>query len=292
MTTDLPTYGDLMLPVVLAIEALGGSGTGREISASVVETEDFSEQLLEVTYEGRDKSILLDRLDWARSYCKLGGVLESPRRGLFLITDLGQEIAALPADKATERLREVDRKVRRDRHRKKTSKPVSQVDDDAVDAPDDDEEWRETIISRLHRLSPDAFEHFVLFLLRSKGMELKRVGGSGDEGVDGIGTAPITSVLSTTVAVQAKRYEPSKTVGRETVALFQSDATAAGAEHGVLITTARFSAPARKAAMGRHPTIDLIDGDKLADLCLEEEIGISRRPVVDEAFFDRFEKLK
>ena len=34
-----------------------------------------------MTYEGREKSILIDRLDWARSYCKLGGVLESPSGG-------------------------------------------------------------------------------------------------------------------------------------------------------------------------------------------------------------------
>ncbi len=72
------------------------------------------------------------------------------------------------------------------------------------------------------------------------------------------------------------------------MALFQSDATAAGAEHGVLITTARFSEPARLAALGRHPTIDLIDGEKLSELCLQEGVGVTLTPVVDEGFFDRF----
>lgn len=43
------------------------------------------------------------------------------------------------------------------------------------------------------------------------GMELTRVGGSGDEGIDGIGLAPLSPVLSSRVAVQAKRYEPSTT---------------------------------------------------------------------------------
>ena len=157
--------------------------------------------------------------------------------------------------------------------------------------PDEDERWKEVLLARLHRLSPDAFEHFVLHVLRSQGMELKRVDGSGDERVDGIGKAPRSGVLSTTIAVQAKRYDPSKTVGRETVALFQSDATAAGAEHGVLVTTGRFSEPARRAAQSRHPTIDLVDGEKLTDLCLEANIGVALSPVVDEDFFDRFENL-
>ena len=292
MNEAIPTYGELMLPVLRAIQALGGSGAGREISAAVVEAEGFTDDLLAETYEGRDKSILLDRLDWARSYCKLGAVLESPRRGLFLITDLGREIAALTDSDAQERLQELDRTVRRTR--RKTPKTVEsgsdaeQIDDDPEE---DDEDWRELLLARLHQLTPDAFEHFVLYLLRSQGMELKRVGGTGDEGIDGIGTAPISKVLSTTVAVQAKRYEPSRSVGRETVALFQSDAIAAGAEHGVLVTTGRFSEPARRAALGRHPTIDLIDGEKLSDLCLQEEIGIAHTPSVRESFFDRFEDL-
>ena len=75
------------------------------------------------------------------------------------------------------------------------------------------------------------------------------------------------------------------------VALLQGDATAAGAEHGVLVTTGRFSEPARQAAQGRHPTIDLVAGEKLTDLCLEANIGVALSPIVNEDFFDRFEDL-
>ena len=289
MKESIPSYSELMLPVLRAVLDLGGSGTAREISESVIEAQGFSDDLLGVTYDGRDKSILLDRLDWARSYCKLGGVLESPKRGLFLITDLGRGIAGLSEPEAIEQLREVDHAVRRARRTKPKADPTSDDRQEADAPPEDDDEWREVLLARLHLLTPEAFEHFVLYVLRSQGMELKRVGGSGDEGVDGIGTAPITGVLTTTIAVQAKRYEPSKTIGRETVALFQSDASAAGAEHGVLVTTGRFSEPARQAALSRHPTIDLVDGEKLTDLCLEANIGVSMSPVVSEDFFDRFE---
>jgi restriction system protein len=291
MNADLPTYRDLMLPLVRAIHSLGGSGTAREITEVVVESQGFSDDDLAVTYEGRNKSILLDRIDWARSYCKLGGVLESPKRGLFLITDLGREIADLPDSQANEQLLEIDRSFRRARRTKKIEPAASSDGEELDTAPEEDEAWRETLLSRLHGLSPDAFEHFVMYLLRSQGMELRRVGGSGDEGIDGIGTAPIGGVLTTTIAVQAKRYEPSRTVGREAVALFQSDATAAGAEHGILVTTARFSKPAREAALNRHPTIDLVDGERLTELCLDAGTGVSLKPVVTGVFFDRFEDL-
>jgi restriction system protein len=99
------------------------------------------------------------------------------------------------------------------------------------------------------------------------------VGGVGDEGIDGIDLTPISAVLSSRVAVQAKRYDPTATIGRDVVALFQRDA-AAGAERAVLVTLARFSPAARKAAMVTTPTVDLIDGDKLCELMRDQEVGL------------------
>ena len=156
---------------------------------------------------------------------------------------------------------------------------------------DDTEEpqiWKETLLNRLHKLTPDGFEEFVIYVLKSYGMELTRVGGAGDEGIDGIGLAPISPVLYSRVAVQAKRHDPTSTLGRETVVLFQRDASAAGAERAVLVTLGRFSAAARKAATVATPTVNLIDGDRLCDLCEEQGIGLRASPTVVESFFDRF----
>ncbi len=279
-----------MLPTVRALVTLGGSGNGREINDQVVDDQGFTDEQIGLTYETNDKSILLDRIAWARSYCKLGGVFESPRRSLFLLTETGAAIAEMADGEAAAALLELDNTVRKNRRAKKPTASTIDTDEPDQDDSEDDERWKDQVLQTLHALSPDAFERFCLYLLRSFGMELKRVGGPNDEGIDGIGTAPLTDVLTTTVAVQAKRYEPSKTVGRETVALFQSDAVAAGAEHGVLITTARFSKPARNAALGRTPTIDLIDGDRLAELCDKQSVGVSRQPVVDAHWFGRFEQ--
>jgi restriction system protein len=110
-----------------------------------------------------------------------------------------------------------------------------------------------------------------------------------DEGIDGIGLAPISPVLSSRVAVQAKRYDPTVTIGRDVVALFQRDAAAAGAERAVLVTLARFSPPARKAATVTTPTVDLIDGDKLCALMRDQKVGLRIVPQVDERWFDRFD---
>ncbi len=157
------------------------------------------------------------------------------------------------------------------------------------DVEAEDDAWREALLARLHRLSPAGFEEFTLYLLRTFGIELTRVGGVGDEGIDGLGLAPISAVLSSRVAVQAKRYDPTATVGREIVVLFQRDAAAAGAERAVLVTLARFSPAARKAATVTIPTVDLIDGDKLCDLVRDQQVGLRIVTQVDESWFDRFD---
>ncbi|MBA2326574.1 MAG: restriction endonuclease, partial [Actinobacteria bacterium] len=270
---DLPTYSELMLPTLRAVEALGGSSTRPQISERVMKDVGLTDEHVALAYPANDKSIALDRCDWARSYLKLGGVLESPRRGLFLITELGRTILALSDDVAQTRLREIDAQVRADRRtRGRERDSEGEVED--VSPPDDqDPAWRAQLVTRLHGLAPDGFERFVLYLLRAFGLVLEQTGGPGDEGIDGIGTAPLSEVLSSTVAVQAKRYEPSNTVGRDAVALFQRDAAAAGAERAVFVTLGRFSEPARRVARTATPTIDLIDGERLCDLVEQQSTG-------------------
>lgn len=207
------------------------------------------------------------------------------------MTPLGREILALPESEGREKTREMDREVRaRRRLDKKPSDPASSVLDDESSVPSvDDDSWKDKLLGRLHRLTAEGFEEFVIYLLKSFGMELQRVGGTGDEGIDGIGLAPISPVLFSRVAVQAKRYDPGSSIGREVVALFQRDAAAAGAERAVLVTLGRFSPAARKAALAATPTVNLIDGDRLCELVEEKGIGVRPTPTVIDSWFDRFD---
>lgn len=229
--------------------------------------------------------------------------LNSPRRGLFLLTSLGRELLELPAEEAVARIHQLDREYRRNRKAQTgpVDDPVPESNDPAGDEPitrddgsvDEVLSWREVIWKRLHQFTPEAFEEFVLYVLREYGMELERVGGVGDEGIDGIGTARITPILSSRVAVQIKRYNPDgRPVGREVVALLQRDAAFVGAERAVLVTLGRFSEPARKAAIATTPTVELIDGLQLTDLMLEKQISVRLQPVVDTGWFDRYEHGK
>ena len=287
---ELPSYQDLIFPTLRAVAALGGSAQAREITPQVAADIGATDEQLALTYDNRQTSVLVDRIDWARSYATLGGALERPRRGLFVLTPFGREILSLPENESREKVRELDRDVRARRRRERSARDAADADEEA-EAPAELEEqsWKETLLRRLHRLTPDGFEEFVIYVLKTFGMELTRVGGSGDEGIDGIGLAPISPVLSSRVAVQAKRYDPATALGREVVALFQRDAAAAGAERAVLVTLGRFSSAARKAATVATPTVNLIDGDRLCELVEQQGIGIRAVPTVIEDWFDRFD---
>lgn len=303
---ELPAYSDLILPTVRTVVSLGGSATAREITSQVVTDLAPTEDMLAVTHANRPgDSVLMERIHWARSYAKLIGALESPKRGVFLVTPLGKELMGLPPEEGQRRTLALDREYRRNRTKRVKTKPAptTPIDTEQLESEEEEEallraeetgtepeRWQDALLARLHRLTPDGFEEFVLYLLRLYGLELERVGGSGDEGIDGIGIAPISPVLSSRVAVQVKRYDPhGKAVGREVVALFQRDAQTKGAERAILVTLGKFSEPARKAAIASSPTVDLIDGERLSDLILKQGIGVRLSPQVHEAWFDRFD---
>src|SRR5699024_5891165 len=181
---------------------------------------------------------------------------------MYLLTSFGKQLLSLPEEQALEQIyelqREYNRRQRRENNATNTTDSLTDTEDiEAADTEaqqstevDDDDPgttWKTRLLKRLHQLTPEGFEKFVVYLLRRYGLELTRIGGTGDEGIDGIGTAPLSPVLSSRVAIQVKRYEPNgNPIGRETVALFQRDAQTKGAERAILVTLSRFTAPARK----------------------------------------------
>ncbi|WP_426705549.1 restriction endonuclease [Corynebacterium auriscanis] len=90
-------------------------------------------------------------------------------------------------------------------------------------------DWKTQLLNLLNGLPPEGLEKFIIYLLRRQGLQRQHTGRSGDEGVDAIGTAPLSPVLSSHVAIHIKRYAPEgKPIGRDTVALFQRDAQTKG----------------------------------------------------------------
>jgi len=103
-------------------------------------------------------------------------------------------------------------------------------------------------------------------------LDAERVGRSGDGGIDGIINEDKLGL--DVVAVQAKRWDTG-TVGRKEVQSFAGSLDFKRARKGVFITTSHFSPDARDYVKGIEKRIVLIDGDELAQLMIDNGIGVT-----------------
>jgi restriction system protein len=115
----------------------------------------------------------------------------------------------------------------------------------------------------------------------------KAIGGSGDEGIDGIIKEDRLGL--DVIYVQAKRWEAP--VSRPEIQKFAGALQGQRARKGVFITTSEFSDGARDFAGKIESRIVLIDGEQLASLMIDHELGVSlvqNYPVkrLDSDFFD------
>jgi restriction system protein len=138
--------------------------------------------------------------------------------------------------------------------------------------------------------TPRFFENLVLDLLHAMGYgtsrtDLQRVGGVGDEGIDGI--ISLDRLGLEKVYVQAKRWQNS--VGRPDVQAFYGALRGQRANKGVFITTSSFTAQAIDFAKSIEGLV-LVDGAKLAALMIEHAVGVTNRtlsvPKVDADYFE------
>jgi restriction system protein len=145
------------------------------------------------------------------------------------------------------------------------------------------QELREALIGevrdRIAAMPPAAFEDLVLDVLHAMGYGdgtehfRLRVGGSGDAGIDGVIREDQLGL--DVVYVQAKRWEA--TVGRPVVQGFVGALQGARAAKGIIFTASGFSNDARTHADGVSPRVILIDGERLAELMIDHNVGVTDR---------------
>ena len=83
---------------------------------------------------------------------------------------------------------------------------------------------------------------------------------------------------SDTVKIQAKLYKPGKTVDRTVIDGLLG--VMMSGEKGIVITTGKFSSGAIEAATRKNENpIDLIDGEKLVECCIDKKIGFVFKPI-------------
>ncbi len=149
------------------------------------------------------------------------------------------------------------------------------------------------ILERIKNNPPKFFESLVVDLLVAMGYGGSRkdagqaVGQVGDGGIDGIIKEDKLGLDA--IYLQAKRWE--EVIGRPTVQGFAGALLGRRARKGILITTSNFSQQAREFANSMdNLKIILIDGEQLAQLMIDHDVGVTEesRYVVKKIDLDYF----
>lgn len=266
----IPTYDQLMNPLIKALKALGGSGTIDEINEKVFEIEKIPQEILDIPH-GKDgaRSEVEYRLAWTRTYLKTFGLLENSRRGVW----------AIVADKSS--IEKVDpkevvtfvRSISKTEENIKTS-AAEELDPNDIDAPEEVQDWRQVLRETLLNLSPDAFERLVKRILRESGFyQVEVTGKTGDGGIDGKGIFRIAGFISFNVLFQCKRYRDNSITSSD-IRDFRG-ALQGRADKGLFITTSTFTRDAiKESSRDGAPPIDLIDGEALIEKLKELKLGM------------------
>ena len=133
------------------------------------------------------------------------------------------------------------------------------------------------LLETVKKSSPEFFERLVVDLLVRMGYGGSRkeagqaIGGSGDEGIDGIIKEDRLGL--DIIYVQAKRWEG--VVSRPEVQKFAGALQGQRARKGVFISTSEFSREAANYAANIETKIILIDGSQLAELMMDHGVGVA-----------------
>ena len=279
----LPKYDDFMFPTLAVLASLGGSATNDEIEAALVEALKLSAEQTALTYKSSGALIVPDRMSWARSYLKLAGLIDNPKRGVWVLTDLGRSALDTTDDDVR---KAVSKSYSDHQTRRKVSDPRSGLSQEETEPSAQD--WSDILLAKLKAIEPAAFERLAQRLLRESGfVRVEVTGKSSDGGIDGVGVLRM-NLISFQVLFQCKRYAGS--VGAATVRDFRG-AMQGRADKGLIITTGTFTPDARReATRDGAPAIDLIDGEALCQRLFDLRIGVEvkERTVYDVSVIDRF----
>lgn len=270
-----PRQVEIEQPLLEVLAELGGQAKPRDVYPLVAKrfpqlTAEEQEERLENYPSTRKWSNLVQ---WVRQRLVDAGQIDGSQRGVWQLTEAGR--ARLTSKN------QVSSHVTASLHAPSVS--LRDLLNTNV------EEVKGGLLASLKELTPRGFEHFCREFLGHLGyrnVEVTR--RSQDGGIDGFGDFR-QGAISIRSAFQAKRWTDNP-VGRPEIDKFRG-AIQGDFDHGVFLTTSRFSKDAKAASYKKGAiTILLLDGVAISELLIERGLGVRKLPLfiydLDEEFFD------
>lgn len=282
----IPDYQSIMLPLL----RFASDGNEHSLRESI---EGLAEKFRLTATERREllpsgqQPTFDNRVAWARTYMSKAGLLEPTRRGYFRITQRGREVLAKNPPEINAKFLEQFPEFIEFRIKRREPEQAAQTPEaEDLQTP---AELLETAYQRLRKdlaaellkivkeCSPAFFERLVIDLLVKMGYggtrkeAGKAIGRSGDEGIDGIINEDRLGL--DVIYIQAKRWQIP--VGRPEIQKFAGALQGHRAKKGICITTSAFTKDAEDYVAKIDSKIVLIDGEQLAQLMIDHNVGVA-----------------
>jgi len=292
----IPDYQSLMLPLLKLVSDKQEHKYRDLIEKLAIEFQITDEERKELLASG-NQAIFDNRVGWAKTYLKKAGLLDSPKRATFVITQIGLDTLKKNPDRVDAKyLRqfpaflEFQNASRNDNETEEETTVIAvseQTPEENLDKAY--QRIRKSLASELLQnvvdLSPTFFERLVVELLVKMGYggsikdAGKAIGKSGDEGIDG--TIKEDKLGLDIIYIQAKKWKPGNVVGRPELHKFVGALAGQGAKKGIFITTSNFTKEALDYTPKNETKIVLIDGEQLAQLMIDYNLGCTTQQIYE-----------
>ena len=258
-------------------------------------------ELTEMLPSGKQRTFD-NRVAWARTYLDKAGLVETPLRGKYRITDAGKralqsgvkiDIAYLERSEKFKEFHSVamqNRSIDIDEEKNESPLEVLESAYKQVTAT-----LASQLMDEVMKLSPYEFESLVVKLLLKMGYGngIDEAGlvtqKSNDGGIDGI--IKEDQLGFSHIYIQAKKWDMDQTIGKPEIQKFVGALQGQQAQKGLFITTAKFSSGAMQYAENLlGAKVVLVDGPTLMRLMIKHNVGVSLEQVyevkrIDSDFF-------
>ncbi len=285
----IPDYQSIMLPI-LRLASDGQEHRFRDAVETLADEFGLTDGERAQLLPSGTAPVFDNRVGWARTYLKQARLVRSTKRGMFQITERGQQLLAKSPRHIDVGLLDQYEEFRafRSRRRERAETTISPQEPEPIanQTPEDAlaaayvklrKNLEADLLDQVKAASPAFFERLLIDLLVSMGYGGSRqdagraIGRSGDGGIDGIIKEDRLGL--DVIYVQAKRWDA--TVGRPEIQKFAGALQGQRPNKGVFITTSEFSREAEEYASVISSKIILIDGESLAALMVDHNVGVA-----------------
>jgi len=288
----IPDYESLMLPILEYLSDDSERKTSEIVSHIAKQFSLSEEEMRALIPSGRAK-VVHNRVGWACTYLRKAGLIHSRQRGLNRITDDGRNVLSEKPENIDtgylgrfEKFQEFRRALnaKTEKELRPTRIAIEETPEETIGIQTEilHRSIQKDLLEQIRLMEPEQFEQLVVDLLIAMGYggtvqdAGKALGRTNDGGIDGIVNEDVLGL--DTIYVQAKRWK--NVVPIKEVRDFAGALLSKRSNKGVFITTSSFPSTAHEFVSSIERKIILIDGERLSNLMIEFNLGVSTRQTI------------